>query len=491
MASSLTGSLSRSQVFNDALGRSCRSDRRTERGTKKLSLRRSWRHVDRVAQVENSLHDALARQDEAAAAAMLSDLGTREVSTLIGRTSSQRAAELFRLLLPEHALTVFESLTPVLQGDLIVALESHDFSMLFAELHPDDRVRLLDELPASAAQRLLDGLSHEARDVITSILRYPAESVGRWMSLEVVDTHPQNTVAETLKHVRAVSHTAETIYVIPVTDDSQRLLGVVNLRDLIENDPEVTIAEILVPAESVRADVEAEIAARLCTDLILLAMPVVDDESRVVGIFTLDDALRTLSDAETEDMAFAGGAEPLRRPYLRSPLLRVARSRVVWLLILAVSALLTVQVLGFFEATLEEKVVLALFIPLLTGTGGNTGSQAATTVTRALAVGDVRSDDIWRVMLKEVRVGAILGLLLGLLGFAIASLVFGLPMGIVMGLTLLLICTIAATVGGAMPMLAKTVRADPAVFSTPFITTFCDATGLIIYFTIAKLVLGI
>lgn len=245
------------------------------------------------------------------------------------------------------------------------------------------------------------------------------------------------------------------------------------------------------PVISVTASEDAEDAARLCSQQGLLALPVVDRETRLVGILAADDASRILREAEAEDVARAGGSEPLRRPYLSTSILRIARSRVVWLLVLAVSALLTVQVLEVFEATLGDMVALALFIPLLTGTGGNTGSQAATTITRALAVGDVRTRDIAKVMLREVRVGILLGLLLGTLGFALASVVYDLSLGIVIGTTLLCICAMAATVGGSMPLIAKKIKVDPAVFSTPFITTFCDATGLLIYFSIAKAVLGI
>jgi magnesium transporter len=210
-----------------------------------------------------------------------------------------------------------------------------------------------------------------------------------------------------------------------------------------------------------------------------------------VGILTVDDALRVLEDADTEDQARIGGTEPLRRPYLSTPVSSIVRARVVWLLVLAIGATLTVQVLEVFEATLGEMVVLTLFIPLLIGTGGNTGNQAATTVTRALALNDVRPRDILRVLAREVRVGLLLGLLLGTLGFAAAALFYDPPLGLTIGLTLLSICTMAATVGGAMPLLARAVHADPAVFSNPFITTFIDATGLLLYFLIARLILNI
>lgn len=279
---------------------------------------------------------------------------------------------------------------------------------------------------------------------------------------------------------------AETVYTLPVVDGQRRLVGIVSLRDVMTADPDTPVSEFLHEPHSARATVGAETAARRCADLKLLALPVVDDETRLVGILTVDDALWILEEAESEDQARIGGSEPLRRPYLSTPVRSIVRSRVVWLLVLAVGATLTVQVLEVFEATLEQMVVLSLFIPLLIGTGGNTGNQAATTITRALALDDVRPRDILKVLARDVRVGLSLGLLLGGVGFLFASLAHGVPIGAVIGLTLLSVCTMAATVGGAMPLIGRTVRVDPAVFSNPFITTFVDATGLLVYFLVAR-----
>ncbi len=192
-----------------------------------------------------------------------------------------------------------------------------------------------------------------------------------------------------------------------------------------------------------------------------------------------------------QDVARQGGVEPLGRPYLSTPIPRLVRSRAVWLFVLAIGATLTVQVLSHFEATLAEMTALALFVPLLIGTGGNTGNQAATTVTRALALGEVAPRDILRVLGREVRVGFLLGLALGLVGFVIAGAVYSWPIGVVIGLTLIAVCTVAATIGGIMPLVARAIHVDPAVFSNPFITTFVDATGLVIYFLIARTVLGL
>lgn len=400
-------------------------------------------------------------------------------------------AVLYRLLDRAAAVEVFELLESGLRGELIEGLRDDDVARLFEELDPDDRVQLVDELPAGVAKRLMQGLSIEERELTLLLLGYPKRSIGRYMSPEFVRLRSRLTLGDALTHVRHRGGNAETIYMLPVTDDERRVEGVIGLRELVMGAADRTVGEVMAEARTVRVTDDAEVAARRIVDLQLLAAPVVDGEDRLVGIVTIDDASRILEDADDEDAARQGAAEPLRRPYLTMPVFGIVKSRVVWLLVLAVSALLTVQVLGVFEDTLAQVVTLALFIPLLTGTAGNTGAQAATTVTRALALGEVRARDVLVVAWREVRVGLMLGALLGLLGFALASAVFDVRFGAVIGLTLVCVCTLAATVGGAMPMLARAVRADPAVFSTPFISTFCDATSLIIYFLIATWLLGL
>jgi magnesium transporter len=323
------------------------------------------------------------------------------------------------------------------------------------------------------------------------ILGYPKKSIGRRMSPEVSGLEPHWTAERALEAVGSILDSAETIYTLPVTDCDRVLLGVVSLRDLMRAPGQVGVETIMRPADYVRATDSAEDAARLCADAQHLALPVVDSETRLVGILTVDDALQILEEAETEDAARLGGSETLRQPYLTTSVATLVRSRVVWLLVLAIGAALTVRVLDAFESTLAEVVTLALFVPLLIGTGGNTGNQAATTVTRALALRDVAPRDIARVMAREFQVGLSLGVILGSVGYVLTSLIFDRSIGLVIGLTLLSVCTMAATVGGMMPLLAKAIRADPAVFSNPFITTFVDATGLLIYFLIAKAILHI
>lgn len=415
----------------------------------------------------------------------------KDIVALVERSTPTRAALVLRLLSRRRSIAVFDALDAAHQADLIDALGDAAVYDFFAELGPEDRVSLLDELPAEIAERLLKNLDDSKRDVTGVVLGYPKGSVGRRTSPEVPLIYASMTVEQALAELRRVAGEVETIYTVPVITHDRVVVGVTSLRDLFTAEGDGGVDTLMQPPVVAAAHDSAEETARWFLALDLLAMPIVDESNRLVGVLTFDDAHEIVEEADSEDSARSGASEPLQQPYLSTPLFKVVRSRIVWLLVLALSALLTVQVLDTFEDTLAAAVVLSLFIPLLTGTGGNTGNQAATTVTRAIALGDVRARDILHVAWRELRVGVLLGSLLGGLGFALATLVYGLPIGIVIGSTLLLVCMMSATVGGLMPIIAKKLGADPAVFSNPFISTFCDATGLIIYFLIAKAVLGL
>ncbi len=422
---------------------------------------------------------------------LLDRVPLQDLIAVVERQNAIRAALALRLLPRQKSIAVFDALDAKHQADIIDELGNADVYEFFDELDPEDRVALLDELPAEIADRLLRSLTQSKRDVTGVVLGYAKGSVGRRMSPEVPVIHPEMSVKDALYKLREIAHELETIYTVPITREDRRLVGVVSLREIFTADAALTMADIMQEPVFAQASDDAEETARWFLPLDMLALPVVDESHRLVGLLTWDDATDIVEEEDSEDSARAGGTEALQQPYLSTPLLKLVRSRIVWLLVLAVSALLTVQVLDSFEDTLAKAVVLSLFIPLLTGTGGNTGNQAATTVTRALALGDVRTRDLLAVMWRELRVGMLLGAVLGLAGLALATLVYGLSIGLVIGSTLFLICSISATVGGLMPIVAKTIGADPAVFSNPFISTFCDATGLIIYFLIAKTVLGI
>lgn len=422
---------------------------------------------------------------------LLARVPRQELIAIVERQNALRAALALRLLPREKSIAVFDALDAKHQADIIDELGNADVYEFFDELDPEDRVALLDELPAEIADRLLRSLTQTQRDVTGVILGYTKGSVGRRMSPEVPNIHPEMSMEDALRTLRDNADELETIYTVPVTRKDRRLVGVVSLRELFTAERGILIEDIMNEPVYAYATADAEETVRWFLPLDMLALPIVDDSHRLVGLLTWDDATDIMEEADSEDSARSGGTEALQQPYLSTPLLKLVRSRILWLLVLAVSALLTVRVLDSFEDTLAKAVVLSLFIPLLTGTGGNTGNQAATTVTRALALGDVRTRDLLSVMWRELRVGMLLGTVLGLAGLILATAIYGLDIGIVIGSTLFLICSMSATVGGLMPIVAKTVGADPAVFSNPFISTFCDATGLIVYFFIAKTVLGI
>ena len=413
-----------------------------------------------------------------------------QIAEELSRLPREQRAVPFRLLARDRALDVFEQLDPSLQQELLEGLRDANVRQLFEDLDPDDRARLTEEMPAKVARRLLAGLSPNERRLTATLLGYPEDSAGRLMSPEVASLRAGMTATDALDRLRRIGRSAETIYALPVTDDRRRLVGALGLRDLVLAPPETLVGDLMdTDVYSARVDADQEEVARLMREADLLAMPIVDGEDRLVGIVTVDDALEVLEEEETEDVARAGGAEPLGRPYLATSILQIARSRVVWLLVLIVAATLTVNVLSAFEATLNQVVTLALFIPLVIGTGGNTGAQAATTVTRALAVGEVRFDDLWTVVLREARVGLLLGAMLGVLALAPAWFFVGEEIAFVVSLTLLAVCTLAAFVGSLLPLVARRVGVDPAVMSAPFITTLVDATGLVVYFLIARAVL--
>jgi len=408
------------------------------------------------------------------------------------RLPRERRAVPFRLLAKDRALEVFEQLDPSVQQDLLEGLRDANVRQLFEEMDPDDRARLTEEMPATVARRLLAGLSPNERRLTSTLLGYPEDSAGRLMSPEVASLREGMTAGEALDRLRRIGRSAETIYALPVTDDRRRLVGALGLRGLVLADAGTPIRELMdTDVYSARVDADQEEVARLMLEADLLALPIVDAEDRLVGIVTVDDAMEILEEEETEDVARAGGAEPLGRPYLATSIMQVARSRIVWLLFLIVAATLTVNVLQVFERTLNQAVTLALFIPLVIGTGGNTGSQAATTITRALAVGEVRLNDLWVVILREARVGLLLGTMLAALAFGPAWWFAGREIALVVSVTLVVVCTLAAFIGSLLPLVARRIGVDPAVMSAPFITTLVDASGLVVYFLVARAVLGL
>ncbi|MFK5582251.1 magnesium transporter [Serinicoccus sp. LYQ131] len=407
------------------------------------------------------------------------------------RMDAAPRAGAFALLPHPTAVRVVQMLDTDLQAELLAAMPEDQVRRLVADLAPDDRARTLAGLPAPLTERLLGGLSDAERRKTEAVLAHRPETVGRWATPEVVSMPDTATVGQALDAVRADTGDAEMLYVLPVVDEQQRVVGVVSLRRLLVSDPGLALSAVMREPITAHADDDQEVGANVVRDHGALAVPVLDDDGRLVGLFTVDDAMRVLQIEEDEDSARSAGMERLRRPYLATSVLALARSRVAWLFVLLVAATLTVNVLDFFEDSLEQVVALALFVPLLIGTGGNVGAQAASTVIRAVAVDDVRFPDLPRVVGRELVTGLLLGAALAVVAYVPARFFTDGQVALVICLSLVVVCALAATAGGMIPLLAKRVGVDPAVVSAPFITTFVDATGLVVYFLIAGVVLGI
>lgn len=437
--------------------------------------------------------DALVRDgDTAPLLAWLDDTHPLEIADELTRLDLTETAVAFRLLDRERALEVFEALDPFYQQRVLDGLRDDRVITILEDLDPDDRARLMGEMPAMVAKRLLGALSADERALTTLLLGYPEESAGRLMTPEFVSLRESMTVTEAMEKIRREGLDAETVYALPVLDDHRRLIGITGLKSLVLASPDTLVGDLMTTeVHHISTDSDQEQAARLVSEAGLIALPVVDSEDRLVGVITVDDALRVLEQEETEDFALSGGSSPLGSPYLSVSAYRLARSRAGWLLVLIATAALTVNVLQAFEDTLAKAASLVLFIPLLTDTGGNSGAQSSTAVIRAMAVGEVRPGDLPRIVWREAAAGVMTGLVLATAAAIPVSLIYDAKLALVIWSTLLVICTWATSVGAMLPLIARRVGVDPAVISAPFITTLVDATALIIYFMIAKLVLGI
>jgi magnesium transporter len=422
--------------------------------------------------------------DELAALRLeLADTSTVELAEELPRMDLADQALRFRLLPKDRALAVFEELDTVHQQELLDGLKTDFVRDLLESMEADDRAKLFDEMPAKVATRFQAQLSAVDRRQTAQLLGYDPESAGRIMTPDYVSLRASMSAAAAIERIRHLRERPRHLDVLPVTDGHRKLLGTVTLADLVTADPDTAVAELIASEHyQVSTDTDQEEAARLIQEANLNALPVVDHEDRLVGLITWDDAMEVLEAEDTEDAARGGASEPLERPYLSAGVFMLARKRAIWLLILAVSASLTVTVLNSFEGYLANVTVLAVFISLLTGTGGNSGSQASVTIIRAMAVGEVRFSDALRITWRESRVGFLLG--------AMLAVVYGWDIGVIIAVTLLCICTWSTFVGSLLPLLAKKVGIDPALVSAPMVSTLCDATGLLIYFSVAAMVLG-
>ena len=408
---------------------------------------------------------------------------------------------LFRLLPKDLAAETFVDMDPDSQELLIRGFSDSELKEVVDELYVDDAVDLVEEMPANVVRRILKQADPETRRLINNILKYPEDSAGSIMTTEFVDLLPTMTVADAVKRIRRTGTDKETINICYVIDDGRHLLGTVSIRNLILSEDDEVLTEIMQEhVISIGTLADQEDATALFSKYDLTVLPVVDNENRLVGIITVDDAIDVLETETTEDIEIMGGITPSDKPYLKTSVWETFKARIPWLLLLMISATFTGQIIASFEKSLAAVTILTAYIPMLMDTGGNSGSQASVTVIRGISLDEIKFADYFRVVWKEIRVAVICGAVLAAVNFAklllIDGMVFhneGITIPVAAVICLTMVCTVlcAKVVGCTLPMLADRFGFDPAVMSSPFITTIVDALSLLIYFRFATMVLGL
>lgn len=417
-----------------------------------------------------------------------------DLAELLETLPVEQAVLAFRALPKELAAEVFSLLPPEFCRSIVEAASDRELSEIVEELFVDDAVDILEELPAGVASRMLRQATPETRQLLNQFLRYPDGSVGSIMTAELVKLRRTDTAAGAIARIRRMGEDCESIYTCYVTDEHRMLQGVVTLRQLLMAADEATVESLMEPdVIAARTTDDQEQAVETMMRYDFLALPVTDAEGRLVGVVTVDDVMDVMEEEATEDFEKMAAMAPSEKPYLKTGVFTLARHRILWLLVLMISGMITGGILGRYEEAFAALPLLVTFIPMLTDTGGNAGSQSSTLVIRGMAVGDIDLRDFPRVLWKELRVSVLVGAVLAAVNFVRLVIQYPGNQLICLTVTLALFATvvIAKTVGGVLPMAAKLIHADPAIMAAPLITTIVDALSLMIYFAIAKQLLPI
>ena len=438
----------------------------------------------------STLRDILVTMNPSDVAGLFKDLEDKQIPIM------------FRLLPKDTAAETFVEMEPDDQELLIRGFSDNELKEVLDELYVDDAADLVEEMPANVVKRILKNVDPEMRSSINQILRYPEYSAGSIMTTEYVSLRPHMTVEEAILRIRRQGVDKETIYTCYVLDKDRTLIGLVTVKDLLlATDDEMQIHEIMeTNLIFVNTQTDQEEVARMFSKYNFLALPVVDTEGRMVGICTFDDAMDVMEEEATEDMELMSGMMPSEKPYLKSSPFELFKNRIPWLMLMMVSATFTGLIMTAFEDALAAQIALSAFIPMLMGTGGNSGSQSSVTVIRGLSLGELTFSDIGEVLWKEVRTALMCGVALAVVCFAkiwlVDKLLFGnenitLLVDLVVCLALCVTVVVAKLVGCLLPIGAKAVKLDPAVMASPFISTIVDALSLLVYFLFAKMLLGV
>ena len=458
--------------------------------------------AERFEIVEKAILSMLEGKKYATLRDILSTMNPSDVAGLFDGLEDKQIPLMYRLLPKELAAETFVEMDPEAQELLIQGFSDNELKEVLDELYVDDAADLVEEMPANVVKRILKNADPEMRKSINQILRYPEYSAGSIMTTEFVSLRPHMTVEEAILRIRRQGVDKETIYTCYVLAKDRTLIGLVTVKDLLlAEDDAMTIEELMITNMIfVNTLTDQEEVAKMLSKYNFLAMPVVDGEGRMVGIVTFDDALDVLEEEATEDIELMSGMIPSEKPYLRSSSFELFKNRFPWLMLMMVSATFTGLIMTSFEDALAKQIALSSFIPMLMGTGGNSGSQSSVTVIRGLSLGELDFGDIGVILWKEIRTALMCGIALALVCFGKIWLVDRMMMGnenitlmvdAVVCFALCVTVVLAKIVGCLLPMAAKAVKLDPAVMASPFITTIVDALSLLVYFLFAKTLLHI
>lgn len=411
-----------------------------------------------------------------------------DIASLLSDLDGRELALAFRLIPKDKAAEVFSNMETSMQTYLVEIFSEKELKELLDDLYMDDTVDLLEELPANLVKRILDTVSASDRSLINQLLNYPEDSAGSIMTTEYVDIRETMTVAESMEHIRQTGIHKETIYTCYVTD-KRKLLGIVSAKDLMTSDNDLTVHDLMeTEIISVNTHTDQEAVAQLFTKYDLLALPVLDQDSRMVGIVTFDDAMDVMVEEATEDITKMAAMSPNEKTYFETSVFAHARHRILWLLILMFSATVTGTIITKYEDAFAAIPLLVAFIPMLMDTGGNCGSQSSTLIIRGIALNEIRFQDLFRVIFKEFRVSLIVGVALALAnGARILIMYHSASLALVIGLSLIGTVILAKLIGCVLPLFAKRVGLDPAIMASPLITTLVDTCSILIYFNIATM----
>ena len=424
----------------------------------------------------------------------LAEMNEADIAAFMEELDRNQGMLIFRMLPKDQAADVFAFLEPDVQEHIINSINDAEVSKIVEDLFVDDAVDMLEELPATVVKRVMRAATPETRKLINQFLQYPENSAGSIMTAEYIGLKKYMNVEQAFAYIRAHGVDKETIYTCFVTDGQRRLEGVVTIKDLLMNPYETKIQDIMDEniIKTVTTEDQEEVV-ELFNKYDLICLPVVDHEDRLVGIVTVDDIVDVMEEEATEDIEKMAAMLPSDKPYLKTGIFELAKNRIVWLTVLMLSSMITGSILTYYEAAFAALPLLVSFVPMLTGTGGNAGSQSSTTIIRAMTIGDVKPMDILKVIWKEIRVAVVVGIILAGLNFVRLMLQY--PgetlVCVTVVVSLMLTIILAKTIGCTLPILAQLLHLDPAIMAAPLISTIVDACSLIVYFQIACHLLSI